>query len=159
MTYCVDVITADASKLKNRGLAYAFTSSPYIITAFAGPKASDDFHLSWRWGFGAFAIIFPVVAAPLYFILKYNLRRAQQQGLVVPDRSNKTWWQLAWFYFIEFDSTSLAPFVLSSPAPSSNPPSQLSASSSSPSVSASSSSPSTSPATPPTAGPRATSSP
>ncbi|RAK98787.1 MFS siderochrome iron transporter MirB [Aspergillus ibericus CBS 121593] len=112
MTYCVDVITADASKLKNRGLAYAFTSSPYIITAFAGPKASDDFHLSWRWGFGAFAIIFPVVALPLYFILKYNLRRAQQQGLVVPNRSDKTWWQIIWFYFIEFDIVGVLLFSI-----------------------------------------------
>ncbi|KAI0536311.1 major facilitator superfamily domain-containing protein [Xylaria digitata] len=43
MTYCVDVITADASKLKNRALAFAFTSSPYIITAFAGPQASSRF--------------------------------------------------------------------------------------------------------------------
>ncbi|GLA30902.1 siderophore iron transporter mirB [Aspergillus phoenicis ATCC 13157] len=128
MTYCVDVITADASKLKNRGLAYAFTSSPYIITAFAGPKASDDFHLSWRWGFGMFAIIFPVVAAPLYFILKHNLKRAQQQGLVVPNRDTRTWYQLVWFYFIEFDivgvllfSTGLCvfflPFDISSYAP------------------------------------------
>ncbi|KKY14145.1 putative mfs siderophore iron [Phaeomoniella chlamydospora] len=89
MTYCVDVITADASKLKNRGLAYAFTSSPYIITAFAGAKAADDFYynISWRWGFGCFAIIFPVVAAPLYFVLKFNLRKAEKEGKLREEKS------------------------------------------------------------------------
>ena len=155
MTYCVDVITADASKLKNRGLAYAFTSSPYIITAFAGPKASDDFHLSWRWGFGMFAIIFPVVAAPLYFILKHNLKRAQQQGLVAVNRDGRTWYQLVWFYFIEFDSTQLS---LIPPESRLNLTKllQLLVFFSSPPVSASSSFPSISPPTPPTAGPRAT---
>jgi len=106
MTYCVDVITADASQLKNRALAYAFTSSPYIITAFAGAKASETFYYqsSWRWGFGCFAIIFPIVAAPLYFLLKVNLRKAKQQGTLVQESSGRTWLQNIWFYSIEFDS-------------------------------------------------------
>jgi MFS family permease len=105
MTYCVDVITADASKLKNRALAYAFTSSPYIITAFAGPKASDDFYynISWRWGFGCFAIIFPIVAAPLFFVLKFNLRKATEQGLLAPENKNRTLLQKIWYYGREFD--------------------------------------------------------
>lgn len=105
MTYCVDVITADASKLKNRGLAYAFTSSPYMITAFAGPKASDDFyyHINWRWGFGCFAIIFPVVAAPLYFVLKFNLRKAAKHGVLPEEKSHRTMLQSIWYYVVEFD--------------------------------------------------------
>ena len=105
MTYTVDVITADASKLKNRGLAYAFTSSPYIITAFAGPTAANDFYyyVSWRWGFGCFAIIFPIVAAPLYIMLKLNLKKAQKQGLSAKRDSGRTWYQSVWFYIVEFD--------------------------------------------------------
>jgi MFS family permease len=105
MTFCVDVITADSSKLKNRGLAYAFTSSPYIITAFAGPKAAEDFlaHVNWRWGFGCFAIILPVVAAPLYIMLKVNLRKAQQQGILVREKSGRSVLQSIWHYIVEFD--------------------------------------------------------
>jgi len=108
MTYCVDVITADASKLKNRGLAYAFTSSPYMIIAFAGPKAAEDFYtyVNWRWGFGCFAIIFPVVAAPLFYVLWTNLRKAQQKGLGVSEPSNRTWVQSIWYYTKEFDGMS-----------------------------------------------------
>ncbi|KAI0205773.1 major facilitator superfamily domain-containing protein [Astrocystis sublimbata] len=121
MTYCVDVITADASKLKNRALAYAFTSSPYIITAFAGPKSSEGFYenIGWRWGFGAFSIILPVVAAPLYFILRANLRKAKAQGAVVEEKNNRTVFQTIWFYVLEFDlagvvlfSTGLVVFLL-----------------------------------------------
>ncbi|KAI0913551.1 major facilitator superfamily domain-containing protein [Ustulina deusta] len=121
MTYCVDVLTADASKLKNRGLAYAFTSSPYIITAFAGPKASSEFYanVGWRWGFGAFSIIFPIVSAPLYFILKFNIRKAKMQGTLVQEKNNRTILQTIWFYIMEFDlvgvvlfSTGLVVFLL-----------------------------------------------
>lgn len=105
MTYSVDVITADATKLKNRGFAFAFTSSPYIITAFAGPKASEGFYtdISWRWGFGAFSIILPAVAAPLFLILKYNLRRAEKQGVLVRRKSDRTILQSIWHYTKEFD--------------------------------------------------------
>lgn len=110
MTYCVDVITADASQLRDRGLAYAFTSSPYIITAFAGPKAADEFYynINWRWGFGAFAIIFPIVAAPLYFVLRWNLSKAKKEGVVSRQESGRTFLQNVWHYLVEFDSKIVA---------------------------------------------------
>ena len=41
--FSIDVITIDTSTLRDRGLAYAFTSSPYIITAYAGPAAAAHF--------------------------------------------------------------------------------------------------------------------
>lgn len=105
MTYCVDVITADATQLKNRGLAYAFTSSPYMITAFAGAKAAEGFYenINWRWGFGTFAIIFPIVAAPLFFILKFNVHKAKKEGVLNKEKSNRTKLQSIWFYCVEFD--------------------------------------------------------
>ncbi|CAN6674773.1 siderophore iron transporter 1 [Trichomonascus vanleenenianus] len=110
ITYCVDVITADASTLKNRGLAYAFTSSPYIITAFGASKAAEEFAGNWRWAFGGFAIIFPVVAAPLFVILKYNLRKAEKQGILVRQKSGRTLMQSTWYYFKEFDATGVVLF-------------------------------------------------
>jgi MFS family permease len=68
----IEIITTDTSSLRDRGLAYAFTSSPYIITAFAGPKSAEGFYrTNWRWGYGLFAIIFPFVAAPLLGVLQY----------------------------------------------------------------------------------------
>ncbi|KAH6680078.1 MFS transporter [Plectosphaerella plurivora] len=130
MTYCVDVITADVSKLKNRGLAYAFTSSPYMITAFAGAKASEGFYnnVSWRWAFGCFAIIFPFVAAPLFVVLKYNLKKAANRGLVGRESSGRSVGQSVWHYLKEFDALGvflfasgltvfLLPFTLADSAP------------------------------------------
>lgn len=117
MTYCVDVITADASRLRNRGLAYAFTSSPYIITAFAGPKAANDVYygINWRWGFGIFAIVFPIVAAPLYFILKFNLKKAEQRGTYAAAVSGRSWFETIKYYFVEFDSEYLLTENVESP--------------------------------------------
>ncbi|KAJ6099889.1 hypothetical protein N7467_001424 [Penicillium canescens] len=130
MTYCVDVITADISTLKNRALAFAFTSSPYIITAFAGPKAAESFYekISWRWGFGCFAIIFPIVAAPLFFILKVNLRKAKIDGLLHNEPTGRTVLQSIWHYTKEFDAFGvivfsvgltvfLLPFTIAASAP------------------------------------------
>jgi MFS family permease len=112
MIYCVDVITADSSSLKHRGLAFAFTSSPYIITAFAGPKAAEGFYvnINWRWGFGTFAIIVPFVAAPLFVILKLNLRKAKHEGVLVREQSHRTLLQSVVFHFREFDGKPFPPF-------------------------------------------------
>lgn len=106
----MDVITADSTSLKNRGLAFAFTSSPYMITAFAGPKAAEGFYnnVSWQWGFGAFAIILPFVASPLFLVLKVNLRKAEKQGIVVHEKSGRTLLQNIWHYVQEFDGQWIA---------------------------------------------------
>lgn len=108
MTFAIDVITADTSRLRDRGLAYAFTSSPYIITAYGGPAAAEKFYASnWRWGYGAFAIILPVFATPMVGILVHAKNEAAKQGLL-PKKvaSGRTFLQSVWFYLIEFDSKS-----------------------------------------------------
>ncbi|KAG9251595.1 major facilitator superfamily domain-containing protein [Emericellopsis atlantica] len=106
LIYSIDVITADSTKLHNRGLAYAFTSSPYMITAFAGPKSAEAFlnGPGWRWGFGAFTIILPVVAAPMYLLLKWNLHKAKKRGLLVAKHTeSQSILQTLKWGFIEFD--------------------------------------------------------
>jgi MFS family permease len=105
MVFSIDVMTADSSKLRHRGLAFAFTSSPYIITALAGPKAAEGFYenISWRWAFGCFAIILPFVATPLFLLLLKNERKAKKNGLLVKTPSGRTLPQSIWYYFIEFD--------------------------------------------------------
>ncbi|CAK7266048.1 hypothetical protein SEPCBS119000_001821 [Sporothrix epigloea] len=104
MTYCVDVITADVTSVKSRGLAYAFTSSPYIISAFAGPTAANDaVYDNMRWTFGCFAIILPFVAAPLYYILRTSLSKAKAFGIATQEKNNRSIAQSIWYYVIEFD--------------------------------------------------------
>lgn len=107
MEYCVDVLTADMTKLQNRAFAYAFTSSPYIITAFAGPTVGQEFYAlpgdGWRWGFGTWAIIFPITAAPLFFTLKHTLHKAQREGHAVRLPSGRTFLESTWHWIQEFD--------------------------------------------------------
>jgi MFS family permease len=106
LIYTCDVVTSDSSSLINRGLAFAFTSSPYIITAFAGPKAAEGFYedIDWRWGFGIFCILIPAVAAPLFITLVVNLKKAKRAGVLPREKSGRTFGQSIWYYIIEFDS-------------------------------------------------------
>ncbi|KAL5003527.1 major facilitator superfamily domain-containing protein [Aspergillus recurvatus] len=105
MIFSIDVITADTSSLRDRGLAYAFTSSPYIISAFAGSAASERFYAyNWRWAYGSFAIILPIVALPMFGVLQYNRYKAKQKGLLPKkEPSGRTFAQSIVFYAIELD--------------------------------------------------------
>ncbi|KAF4977099.1 hypothetical protein FZEAL_6332 [Fusarium zealandicum] len=106
LIYCVGVLAADATSLKNRGLAFAFTSSPYMITAFAGSKAAEAFVVNvnnWRWGFGCFCIILPCVSIPLYGILKYHLHQAMKSGVIHRHKSERTLAQKLKYFVVEFD--------------------------------------------------------
>ncbi|KAH9219154.1 siderophore iron transporter mirB [Leptodontidium sp. 2 PMI_412] len=128
--YIICVLAADATNLRNRGLAFAFTSSPYMITAFAGSKAAAGFlkHVNWRWGFGCFAIILPAVTTPLYLVLKLNLRKAMKKGLYEKKSSGRTIQQKIWYFIVQFDipgvillaggiTVFLLPFTLAYSAP------------------------------------------
>ena len=107
--YAYVIVAVDSTSLRNRGIAFAFTSSPYMITAFAGPKAAEAFQRdvgTWRWAFGTFAIITPFMAVPLYTILKLNLNKAKKAG-VMPEESvssGKTFLQTLHHVAAEFDS-------------------------------------------------------
>ncbi|GKU10125.1 unnamed protein product [Fusarium langsethiae] len=104
LIYSIDVVTADATNLKNRALAYAFTSSPYMISAFAGSYASQEMltDIGWPWGFGTFAFLTPVVCAPLYILLKVNLHKAKK-NILPKESSGRTFKESVWHYLIEFD--------------------------------------------------------
>ncbi|GAB7360765.1 hypothetical protein MBLNU230_g0639t1 [Neophaeotheca triangularis] len=105
MTFAIDVITLDTSTLRNRGLAYAFTSSPNIIVAYAGPNVAQKFYAeNWRWAFGAFAIILPVFAVPMILVLLHAKGQAKKKGLLQPRApSDRTFMQSVSHYLIEFD--------------------------------------------------------
>lgn len=76
-----------------------------MITAFAGSKAAEGFLLkvNWRWGFGCFAIIVPVVTFPLFMLLKVNLHKAERQGLIIREKSGQPLKQRLWHGIVQFD--------------------------------------------------------
>lgn len=107
LIYVLDVFIADTSSLKWRGLMFAFSTSPFIATSFAGPAAAQSFLATsgWRWGYGTFAIVTPVICAPFLWVFWHNQKLARKQGILVDRReaSGRTWYQSLQYYFIEFD--------------------------------------------------------
>jgi hypothetical protein len=107
--YILSVLLADTSQLKNRGLIFAYIASPYLITTFT----SGDFAQAmlngpgWRWAFGIFAILHPVLNFPLVFILWYYQNKAIKMGLVPVRDSGRTVMQSIKFYAVECDIVGL----------------------------------------------------
>jgi MFS family permease len=121
MSYTLSIFIADTSALKNRALMFAFSQSPFIITVWIGGPLATAFlnGPGFRLGFATFAIVTPVVAAPLLALFAWNYRKAKAQGLLKRRNSGRTTAQSIWYYAIEFDiagililATGLALFLL-----------------------------------------------
>ena len=84
---------------------YAFVSSPYIATTWTGPSSAQSFldGAGWRWGYGTFAIVTPVMCMPFLIIYFYNIRKANNVGLRKTKEQKRTFLQAVWYWFIEFD--------------------------------------------------------
>ncbi|KAE8363116.1 major facilitator superfamily domain-containing protein [Aspergillus caelatus] len=119
--FTLTIFIADTSALKNRAFWLGFVGSPYIATVWAYGPATEDIlkSMGWRWGFGIWAIVTPVMLTPLFFLFYYNQRKAQKAGLVPERHSQRTVMQSIAYYGKEFDvigllllTTGLALFLL-----------------------------------------------
>ncbi|KAB8272193.1 major facilitator superfamily domain-containing protein [Aspergillus minisclerotigenes] len=114
----LDVFLADTSGLRNRAFAFAFSNTPFICTSFTGPLAAQSFlsMTTWRWAYGAFAIIFPFVLLPLALVFKFYEQKAQKMGLYQKTHNDRTWIQSIKHYIHEFDvigaALLMATFIL-----------------------------------------------
>ncbi|KAI0853942.1 MFS general substrate transporter [Daldinia vernicosa] len=105
VSYSLSVFIADTSHLKNRALMLAFISSPYIITVWITSPMADSvlYGIGWRWGFGIFSIITPIMCLPLFFLFTWNYQKARKAGLVISTPSGRTTWESIKYYFWQFD--------------------------------------------------------
>ncbi len=107
LTYSLQIFLADTSALENRALIFAFSTSPYLITTWiSGPLATSFMKgVGFRWGFGVFSILTPIVCLPLLVLFAINTREAKKRGLLPESATEhlKTWHEKIRYYAIEFD--------------------------------------------------------
>jgi MFS family permease len=105
------IIIADVTSLKWRGLVSGLISLPFVVNAFVGTKISTSLNLrgDWRWGCkilpspcpnsvlirwhiadGMFAILVPATLSPLIVVLIWADRKAKKTGLLVRRPTTKT---------------------------------------------------------------------
>ncbi|KAG6830481.1 hypothetical protein H0H92_000488 [Tricholoma furcatifolium] len=77
------IIIADITTLKWRGLVSSLISLPFIVNAFIGANVSASIiaHAGWRWGYGMFAILIPVSLFPLIITLLWAENKARKLGI------------------------------------------------------------------------------
>ncbi|KAG5300470.1 siderochrome-iron transporter MirB [Histoplasma ohiense] len=105
MIYCVDVMLADMTTLRNRMIMFSINNTPTIASTFAGPKIADLFfsNLNFRWAFGAFAIMLVGVSLPVIVIMLFMERKSVKAGFLVKEKSGRSAWESIKYHLIEFD--------------------------------------------------------
>ncbi|KAL5365589.1 major facilitator superfamily domain-containing protein [Aspergillus floccosus] len=105
LNYCIDIMLADMTTLRNRMLVLGIIGTPNIASIFAGPKIADLFYanLNFRWAFGAFAIILVGVCLPVMLILLFLQIKAERAGQLQKERSGRNALQSIRYYFLQFD--------------------------------------------------------
>ncbi|KAG8412326.1 hypothetical protein J3458_014510 [Metarhizium acridum] len=110
IAYTLQVFIADTSELKNRAFFFALTTSPFLITTWASGPAASSFltGAGWRWAFGTFCIVVPVVCSPILVLFLYNHFKAKKLGALPPRRpSGRTPLESVRHYLIQFDVVGL----------------------------------------------------
>ncbi|KAJ8069565.1 hypothetical protein OCU04_000006 [Sclerotinia nivalis] len=119
--FTLTIFIADTTQLKNRAWWIAFSASPWIVTVWAtGPAAQSVLStIGFRWGFGIWVIILPIICAPLFGLFYFYQKKAEKQGLIQKIDSGRTWTESFLYYCREFDvigllliATGLALFLL-----------------------------------------------
>ncbi|CAK7275400.1 hypothetical protein SEPCBS57363_006659 [Sporothrix epigloea] len=106
MYFILNVFVADTSGLYNRAILIGITGTPTYLTALAGPPIVQMFidNMTWRWAYGAFAIIVPLTCLPLAYILKMYQKKAEEQGIYAPRaKTDRNLRQNLVHFGIEFD--------------------------------------------------------
>ncbi|CZT03512.1 probable major facilitator protein MIRC (siderophore transporter) [Rhynchosporium agropyri] len=86
------VFIADTSDLLNRALWSSLPDIPFLITVWIGSLIGKDIlkTSTWRWGYGIWCIVLPVMFMPLALTLWMNNRKAKKLGLTTESQFKGT---------------------------------------------------------------------
>ncbi|KAI7904253.1 major facilitator superfamily domain-containing protein [Cokeromyces recurvatus] len=111
ITFSLTIFIADTTSLRNRAFMIAFTSSPWIATIWAAGPAAESIlkTIGFRWGFGIWAIVVPIVSLPVFGLFYYNLVKARKAGLIpkVEQDPKRGWKESIVYHAKEFDMVGL----------------------------------------------------
>ncbi|KAK5135545.1 hypothetical protein LTR08_005180 [Meristemomyces frigidus] len=102
----IQIFIADTSDLLNRALVVTLPDVPFVVNVWIGPALADVVlrKLSWRWGYGIWAVVLPVAFLPLALTLCMNQRKAARRGLLPPSPfQGQSRWQVAKGLWFELD--------------------------------------------------------
>lgn len=112
------ILIGDMTSLQWRGIMQAVIASPSIVnTWIAGYIVDHMAVVNWRWGYGMFAIIMPVVVSPaiaMMFYLDHNANKHNevsfwngQLEVTFHKGGKKDWKKIIWTALIEIDALGL----------------------------------------------------
>ncbi|KAE8168624.1 major facilitator superfamily-domain-containing protein [Aspergillus tamarii] len=109
LLYTVGIFIADTTALHNRALMTALASSPTLATIWLGGPIAEGFldGPGWKWCYGFFCILIPVLCLPLFGLLVWNSHKARKEGVFVIEKSSRTLLQTFAYYCREFDIIGL----------------------------------------------------
>jgi MFS family permease len=102
----IQIFIADTSDLVNRALCSTLPTLPFLVNVWIGSPLADTLleKLSWRWGYGIWAIVLPICYLPLALSLYTNQRKAAKRGLLPPSPfRGLTYWQIVKHLWFELD--------------------------------------------------------
>lgn len=78
------IFIADTSDLLNRAFFSSLPDIPFLITIWVGAPIASSLikHTTWRWGYGIWTIVLPLVLLPFAFALFRNMRKAARLHLL-----------------------------------------------------------------------------
>jgi MFS family permease len=102
----IQIFIADTSDLTNRALCSNLPQLPFLINVWIGAPLAGKLltKLSWRWGYGIWAIVLPIAYLPLALSLYTNQRKAAKLGRLPPSPfRGLSWWAVVKLLWVEMD--------------------------------------------------------
>ncbi|WWC86118.1 uncharacterized protein L201_000989 [Kwoniella dendrophila CBS 6074] len=75
------IVIADMTNLRWRGLVTGLVSAPFIINNFVSAEIAEGILPNWRWGYAMFAILVPATLSPIVVTLFWAQNKAKKMNL------------------------------------------------------------------------------